>query len=90
VQVQVPQQHDQQRPRKRSRSPAAADIRASGELVIEPADDDDYAADGYGTAGEGCGLARNNSTTHVVDLASLVSSQKPAPCCCVLLMASIC
>jgi hypothetical protein len=71
VLLQVQQQHDQQRPLKRSRSPPGADIRASGELVIEPADAD--VADAYRLSGEGCGLARNNSSTHVVDLASLVS-----------------
>jgi hypothetical protein len=77
--LQVPQKQDQRRPRKRSRSPPEADIRASGELVIQPAaaadDDDDVAdADVYGVAGEGCGLARNNSSTHVVDLVGLVSA----------------
>jgi hypothetical protein len=76
--LQVQQKQDQRRPRKRSRSPPAADIRASGELVIQPAgadDDDDVAdADVYGVAGEGCGLARNNSRTHVVDLVGLVSA----------------
>jgi hypothetical protein len=67
--MRLSQLQQQQRPRKRSRSPPeSAVIRASGELSIEAAEPD----------GADCfGLPRNNSSTHVVDLASMVSVALP-------------